>query len=93
MENLLEPELQKLEGLCMEYDNVRAQYPNGIEDPCKKYCAILEEFVTWYFMARRARHTESSIFEVAERGLKLQVLAIFCVDCFFFSNFLRTVRR
>ena len=32
----------------------------------------MEQFVTWYFKARKSRHTESSIWEVAELGMQLQ---------------------
>lgn len=73
MENLIEPELAKIEELMEKDANVRAQFPNGVRDPCQQYCSILEQFVSWYFMARRLRHTESSILQVAKEGEKLQI--------------------
>ena len=72
MENLIEPELKELRDLYDKKPEVREQFPDGVQDPMPKYCAILEEFVSWYFKARRSRHTESSILEVAEGGLRLQ---------------------
>ena len=52
--------------------DVAAQFPDGLQDPCPKYCLLMEQFVTWYFKARKSRHTESSIWEVAELGMQLQ---------------------
>ena len=73
LENLIQPELEKIRELVQTQPQVAELFPGGVvEDPCRKYCAVLDEFVTWYFMARKTEHSESSILEVAARGEAVQ---------------------
>ena len=72
MENLIEPEIKEIREIIQNDPAVAEQFPDGVVDPCPKYCAILEEFVAWYFKARKSRHSETSIWEVAELGKRLQ---------------------
>ncbi len=37
-----------------------------------KYASILEQFSSWYFLARQRKHTESLILKVAQDGERLQ---------------------
>ena len=73
MQNLIEPELQKLEDLFTDNPHPRENFPDGFSDPCPKYCTIIEQFVSWYFLARQCKHTESSIIQVAQDGERLQI--------------------
>lgn len=73
MQNLIEPELAKIRELVKTEPQVAALFPGGVvEDPCTKYCSVLDDFVTWYFLARKTEHSESSIMEVAARGEAVQ---------------------
>lgn len=71
MENLIEPELKEIRDLAANNQVVAACFPDGIHDPCPKYCGVMEDFVSWYFKTRRTVQTESSIFDVAQLGLRL----------------------
>lgn len=72
MQSLIEPELAEMKALLEAQPHLAEAFPDGIQDPCTKYCDILDEFVTWYFKARKSKHSESSIWDVAERGFRLQ---------------------
>eukprot|EP00961_Rhodomonas_salina_P177784 2397496-Rhodomonas_salina.1 len=65
-ENLIEPEIAEIKKLVAEKLQVAALFPNGVVDPCPKYCKTLEYFVSWYFKARKTRKTKSSILEIAD---------------------------
>jgi hypothetical protein len=72
MQSLIEPELAKMNQLLQEHPHLQEQFPDGFQDPCNKYAAILEQFASWYFLARQRKHTESSILKVAQDGERLQ---------------------
>jgi hypothetical protein len=52
--------------------HLQEAFPDGFQDPCSKYAVLLEQFVSWYFLARQRKHTESSILQVAQDGERLQ---------------------
>jgi hypothetical protein len=72
MENLIDEELGELEKLLVKFPHLSETFPNGIVDPCPKYCDVLEDFSSWYFGARKTRHTETSILQTAQHGLRVQ---------------------
>ncbi len=72
MQNLLEPELEEISELIKQDPSVAAQFPGGVVDPCQRYCEIMEEFVSWFFLARKNQHTETSILQVGVDGLRLR---------------------
>ncbi len=72
MQSLIEPELAKMNQLLQDHPHLQEQFPDGFEDPCNRYAAILEQFASWYFLARQRKHTESSILKVAQDGERLQ---------------------
>ena len=72
MEHLIDPELEELEKILIEYPNLSKAFPNGIIDPCPKYCDVFDQTTTWFFGARKSWHTETSIIETSQRGFRLQ---------------------
>jgi hypothetical protein len=74
MQNLIEPELAKMQEIWLENPHLQEEFPGGFLDPCPRFCTILESFSAWYFLARQRKHTESSIIQVARDGERLQLL-------------------
>ena len=72
LENLLEPELRQIRELFNKDAELKSKFPNGVEDPCSQYCELLDDFVTWYFKARKSRLTERQILEISSLGDELQ---------------------
>ena len=72
MEHLIDPELAELEELLIKFPHLSAAFPDGIIDPCPKYCDVIEDTASWYFKARKSRHSETSILQTGQHGLRVQ---------------------
>ena len=72
LQNLLAPEIEKIQDLIGKDQHVAVQFRDGIKDPCIEYCSILDEFVSWYFLARKQRHTDTTILQLESLGRSLQ---------------------
>ena len=72
MESIIEPELKEIRELAAQDPRILEDFGGSIEDPCPEFCNVLEDFVSWYFKARKTRQSESSILDVAEHGLRIQ---------------------
>jgi hypothetical protein len=72
MEHLIDPELNELQQLLDKFPYLSDAFPHGIIDPCPKYCDVLEDTASWYFGARKSRHSESSILQTGQHGVRVQ---------------------